>query len=247
MCFDQKSSAFFAVVGLSLSIGFYIWLKNLKFSIGVFYFFGMELLQAIQYSFIDQCDNPINKFLTLVGYLHICFQPFFMHLMSSSCTVNRDKLLQFRVVYKLTFAWGLCMILRFLLAPYSIYGYSDSCNTEWVRGESLCTYKGNVHLAWSVPLYDDIYISPNLNVHFMLMIVPYFLIDWKLIFSGIILTLTGPVLSMLLTDNVQEQPSIWCFFSIAQIICLSVTFLLVHGLPEKQDDSAQPRKQSKKC
>ena len=47
---------------------------------GVFFFFTMELLQAVQYYFIADtaespaCDNPWNKFLTVLGFLHICLQ-----------------------------------------------------------------------------------------------------------------------------------------------------------------------------
>ena len=60
----------------------------------------MELLQAVQYYFIaDSLDSPIcaetiNKILTLLGYLHICMQPYFCHVINCSLTQNptyRDR------------------------------------------------------------------------------------------------------------------------------------------------------------
>jgi hypothetical protein len=57
-----------------------------RFATGVFYFVLMELLQGISYSFVDtgdgsQCESKTNQFLTVIGFLHICGQPFFTHLM----------------------------------------------------------------------------------------------------------------------------------------------------------------------
>ena len=47
-------------------------------------------LQSIQYSFIAEdlnspmCDNIVNKVLTLLGFLHICLQPYFTHVINAS-------------------------------------------------------------------------------------------------------------------------------------------------------------------
>ncbi len=46
-------------------------------------------LQAVQYAFIAEdldsplCDNWVNKVLTLAGFLHICLQPYFCHVIST--------------------------------------------------------------------------------------------------------------------------------------------------------------------
>jgi len=189
----------------------------------------MEFLQAIQYSFIDRCDHPINKVLTFVGFVHVCFQPFFLNLIISATDPHPDKQSQFRFILKFTLLGGIMMIIRYLLAPYSPIPYRSECNTEWMRGDKLCTYSGNVHLAWTVPLYEASYLAPSPNLHFSLMFFPFFIIDPRLIISGLILLLTGPVLSMYLTNNLHEQPSIWCFFSISQICCIMVTYALCHG------------------
>jgi hypothetical protein len=35
---------------------------------------------------IDDCDNWWNQFLTLLGFIHICYQPYFTHVLNSSLT-----------------------------------------------------------------------------------------------------------------------------------------------------------------
>jgi hypothetical protein len=79
-------SAAFAAMGLALSFGILIKTKNYQLFLGALFFFSMELLQAIQYLFIAEninspiCNTQANKILTLLGYLHICLQPYFCHV-----------------------------------------------------------------------------------------------------------------------------------------------------------------------
>ncbi len=42
-------------------------------------------------------------------------------------------------------------------------------STEWLRGEKLCTWKGNYHLAWSVPMADPTYNVMGAGIHSFLM------------------------------------------------------------------------------
>jgi hypothetical protein len=57
------------------------------------------------------------------------------------------------------------------------------------------------------------------------MFVPYFL-QARTVSTGVLFVLSGPVLATLVTDNVNEAASIWCFFSIAQIAVISGRLLL---------------------
>lgn len=60
--------------------------------------------------------------------------------------------------------------------------YEGSCRTgEWLRGEILCTYKGNYHLAWSVPMIDVTYWVPSAAIHSFLMFVPFFIMKWNMV------------------------------------------------------------------
>ncbi len=85
MCFTGEMSAVFAAIGLFSSYWIYSKTSNTDLASGVFFFFTMEFLQAIQYIYIasglddPQCNNIVNQVLTLAGFLHICLQPYYCH------------------------------------------------------------------------------------------------------------------------------------------------------------------------
>jgi len=66
---------------------------------------------------------------------------------------------------------------------------------------------------------DATYYVPGAAIHSFLMFAPFFALYEKkgMIIQGIFLWATGPMLASFITDNLMEQASIWCFFSIAQI------------------------------
>jgi hypothetical protein len=75
MCFSENMLLTIGLIGIFFSI--YFSQINMYASIGIGYFSLMEILQYFQYKVIDKCDNKFNKLLTNIGYIHICFQPFF--------------------------------------------------------------------------------------------------------------------------------------------------------------------------
>jgi len=228
----QKTSFAFSALGLYLSYIIWTRAKNFRLAVGVFWFFLMEFLQGFQYFVIDDCDNSWNQFLTILGYLHICFQPFFTHLINSAFTKNTTTLAQFDIILRLCLLSGSLMTARWLYAELTGSGVnilSDLsdwsgnnthavCRTqEWLRGEKLCTFTGKYHLAWSVPMAETTYFVPSASLHSFMMFGPFFIGLKKMEIQGIFLFLTGPLLSAWITPNLMEQASIWCFFSIAQI------------------------------
>ncbi len=94
-------------------------------------------------------------------------------------------------------------------------------STEWLRGMSLCTFKTKSmwHLGWSVPMADPSYYVMGASIHSFLMFAPFFVLYEKkgMILQAVFLFIFGPVTASLISSNLMEQASIWCFFSIAQI------------------------------
>jgi len=228
MCFSFEMSALFAGIGLFSSWWIYSRTNNTALASGVFFFFTMELLQAIQYIFIAQnlqdpvCETIINKVLTVLGYLHICLQPYFCHVINCSLTKNKQYIDRYVVIKRLCLIGGGMLFLRFLLADISGFSTQDVSNfqsTEWLRGDKLCTFRGKYHLAWSVPMADPTYIIPSAAIHSFCMFAPFFALYEKkgMVVQGIFLFAFGPYLASWISPNLMEQASIWCFFSIAQI------------------------------
>jgi len=266
MCFDQKTSFGFSALGLLMSMFVFFRTSNTKLAIGVFWFFLMELLQGFQYFVIDDCSNPWNQFLTLVGFVHICYQPYFTHIINSSITRNTRILAQYDVILRLCLIGGTMLLFRYILAEYSTASpiWSDytlwaglpipangTRTTEWLRGEALCTFRGKYHLAWSVPMADVSYWTPSAAIHSFLMFAPFFVLKRNMIVQGIFLWAVGPYLASYITANLMEQASIWCFFSIAQIgvMLFLIRKYLILGWPrtKKEDDGFEQSKASKKA
>jgi len=234
-------SAAFAVLGLFSSWWIYSKTSNTALASGVFFFFTMELLQSIQYFFIAPsldspiCDTFMNQFLTVLGFLHICLQPYFCHVINASLTKNATYLDRYLVIKRLCLIGGGMLFTRFLLAHTWDQTLGDQRSTEWLRGDKLCTFRGNYHLAWSVPMADPTYVIPGAAIHSFMMFAPFFALYEKkgMILQGVFLFAFGPFLAGLITPNLMEQASIWCFFSIAQIaimlFCIRETLIINWG------------------
>lgn len=202
----------------------------------------MEFLQGLQYFVIadnydddTKCANIINQILTVAGFLHICLQPYFCHVINASLTKSEKYLWQYKCIKRLCLIGGFMLFCRFLLGWYGVqttmdagfeWGADTGKSTEWLRGEKICTFNGKYHLAWSLPMADPSYYIPGAQIHSFLMYAPFFALYEKkgMIVQGLFLFLTGPVLAAYITPNLFEQASIWCFFSIAQIT--SMLFLI---------------------
>ena len=215
MCFSESMSLTIGLVGLLSSLYFYD--KSPYASIGIGYFALMEVLQFFQYKVIDDCDNSMNKLLTNIGYLHICFQPLFFNIWLFAFTKNPN--VQFLYM---SFLAGL------LLASRLLYVSDDElCDTknEPLCGKETCSYSGEKHIAWTVRLRapGKHWFTPSIGLHFFMWVIPALIIFQ--LKPMIALLLTGPYLGFLLSMNIHEQPAIWCYTVIGQM--LLTYFLLV--------------------
>lgn len=223
-------SAAFAALGLAAAWWVFSRTRNTELAAGIFFFFTMEFLQAIQYYFLADslesavCETTVNKVLTLLGFLHICLQPYFCHVINCSLTKSEKYREKYSVVKRLCLIGGFLLFSRHFLSyvpQLNTMDVSDNKSTEWLRGDKLCTFKTNsmVHLGWSVPMADPSYYVPGAGIHSFLMFAPFFALYEKkgMVIQGLFLFLFGPVTAAFISSNLMEQASIWCFFSIAQI------------------------------
>jgi len=214
MCFSENISLGIGVTGILFSI--YIYTKNKYASFGLGYFALMEIIQYFQYKVINQCNNDYNKFLTNLGYIHICFQPLFFNLWLFAFTKNPN----FIFLYMSFFA-GLLLASRLFFVKDD-----ELCDehNEPLCGKKTCTISGNMHLAWSIRLRaaGKYWITPSIGLHFFMWVIPVLTILQLKPFLAMILT--GPYLGFLLTNNIHEQPAIWCYTGIAQLL---ITYFLL--------------------
>ena len=213
MCFSQNGSLAIGLFGLFFSVSIYS--KNRYASIGLGYFSLMEILQYFQYQVIDECHNPTNRFLTDVAYIHICFQPLFFNLWLFAFTKNPPFLFLY-----MSFLAGLLLISRLFFVKDD---NSNLCDTkhEPLCGKLTCSFSGEKHIAWNIRLRNTDYITPSIFLHFFMWTIP--ILTLFQIKPVIALILTGPYLAYV-TNNIHEQPAIWCYTAIAQVI---LTYFLI--------------------
>lgn len=215
MCFSENMSLAIGVSGILASLYFYS--RNHKYAaIGIGYFALMEILQFFQYKVINQCDNEYNKFLTNLGYIHICFQPLFFNLWLFEFTKKPN----FIFIYMSFFA-GLLLASRLFFVKDK-----DLCDGkhEPLCGEKTCAFAGTRHIAWNIRLRaaGKYWFTPSIGLHFFMWIIPVLTIfQIKPVMAAL---LSGPYLGFLLTNNIHEQPTIWCYTEIAQML---LTFFLL--------------------
>lgn len=219
MCWSMEASA--AMVGLGVAATAVTCLRRdapaIWLTLG--YFTAMEGLQVWGYSVLDQCGTTSNQTVTVLSYLHIVMQPFFINAFAMElvpATVKRRARLW---VFGACLVSALVMLLQ--IAPLATAGFclpgTPLCADQW------CTVSGNWHIAWEVPYnglvlpfehYIGVYAGfPTYMI--AAFIVPLVYGAWRFV---LIHAIAGPILAWSLTQNPNEMPAIWCLFSIAILL-----------------------------
>ncbi len=217
MCWNITSSAILASTGTSISA--YGWHKKqpIELILALLYFTSMELLQALQYIWINLCGNPYNELFTILGYIHIIFQPFIINMLMMHFIDPKKRSRIFRWVYAITAIGSASMIME--LYPFS---WTHECTSGLLCGKQLCTMSGIWHLKWNIPLNNLFTPIPTffpIPLGYVLtgLLLPFFYGAWK---PNIMHILFGPGLAWILVGSRQEGATIWCAVSIFLIIAI---------------------------
>ncbi|WP_246107521.1 DUF5765 domain-containing protein, partial [Puniceibacterium confluentis] len=133
MCWSAEVSAGMVVVGTVATAATYrrgdmpaIWLTLGFFTL-------MEGLQLWGYGVMDQCGTPANRSVTVLSYLHIAIQPFFINAFAMELV---PKPVKYRVrfwIYSLCAVSLIVMLVQ--IAPYPPLGTclpgSPLCAERW--------------------------------------------------------------------------------------------------------------------
>ena len=219
MCWSAEASVAMVAVGaLASSVTYHrgeapaIWLTLGFFSI-------MEALQVWGYAVVDDCGTVANRSVTILSYLHIAIQPFFINAFAMELVPRSIKHRARPWVFAACAISSLVMLIQ--IVPYQPFGDclpgSPLCAVRW------CTVSGDWHIAWDVP-YNGLLLglerSYGLYAGFPTYMVAAFLIPlvygaWRFV---IVHAVAGPILAASLTTNPNEMPAIWCLFSIVILL-----------------------------
>ncbi len=219
MCWSGQASATLAAVGLASTTYVAIKGEDKALWIPLAYFSLMEMLQALTYTVIDQCGSPMNQVLTLLGVLHIAFQPFFLNAFSMHFIPARVRIRISPFVYTFCFIGTILILVK--IYPLEFAGI---CNIghEPFCGTQLCSVSGNWHIAWQAPLNGISWAT--LGYYIPVFLIPVIYGSWKFTLYHVIV---GPLLARILTNNINEWPAVWCLLSIG-------LFLIVIKTPIRQ-------------
>ncbi|HMK88447.1 MAG TPA: DUF5765 domain-containing protein [Methylocystis sp.] len=231
MCWSGEASTVLAATGIAGAA--YSALKRnpepLALWVCLLYFASMESLQAVAYTVLGQCDSPLNQMMTLFGYLHITFQPFFINAVALYFMPKDAARKIAPVVYFACFVCAITMLVQ--LYPFDWAGHCAIGRP--LCGEKLCTVRGEWHIAWHLPvngignsMVDNAilgrgFIAYPLTAFFL----PALIGSWRFtLFSYV----AGPWLASLTTSDVTEWPAVWCLFSIGLVLAIIKTPLRQH-------------------
>jgi hypothetical protein len=209
MCWSLEASAGLAVVGTVGAVYAYRRGDSNLLWIPLLYFAGMELLQALSYPVIGNCMSSQNQLLTLLSYIHIAFQPFFVNAIFLYFIPKEVRQRVIVPVFIFCAAAALVMLVR--LYPFPWAGMCEM--GQILCGPQMCSVWGSWHIAWSLPLND---LLPHTYAYALAaFVLPLVYGSWRAVLFAVV---TGPFLAYLSTSNVNEQPAIWCLFSVALVI-----------------------------
>ncbi len=222
MCWSGEASALLALSGMGITAYLIRKGESKELWLTLLYFSLMELLQAVTYLYIDQCSMSMNKILTWLGYVHIGCQLFFFNMISMYFV---PKVVKAKIA---PYVYGLCCVglILFMSKAFSFFGTSlCAVGREPFCGIVACSYKGDWHLAWQLPLnnllsFPDLWVGRGLHsIVYILFgcILPILYGSWRLI---LIIAIFGPIVARLLTIDPNEFPAVWCLLSVG--LCCSV-------------------------
>lgn len=220
MCYNQPTS--FLLFGLGFIALSYITivkprLPYMYFSLILIFYTAMELLQAFQYSYVNQCDHPMNKLLTEIAYGFVIVQPLlwnvFFYLNSKGC----DKQILF-VGIVLSSIWLIVNLLgRIMYTPKNKITKESSV----FAGDTVCTKKNQSHLFWEWTSANFGEFNANFLMHLLIWFIPA-LITIQHRFASIILfiSILIGILMAYLSGEFYIFTSAWCYISVPIVLML---------------------------
>jgi len=212
MCYTPVISAGFAIAG---AVGIIYLMQQNKQTPGLIlilaFYTLMELLQTLQYQVTNECDNPINVFLTEVAYVFVIVQPLIWNIFFFVNAAPNEKLL-FMSGIVLSSVWALFNVAgRILYTPKEAQGRKDSM----FASNNVCTYRDISHLYWKWTTANLGDLNANFLMHLMIWFIPALISVTQR--STVSIILAGAALSAaysVYVGQIEAFTAAWCYISI---------------------------------
>lgn len=225
MCYSTPMSFSFAFVGI-LSAIYLILYNNLKYNylplLLLFYSF-MEILQGVQYYYVNQCKNKINIFLTEIAYILVILQPFMWNFFYYNNTVGCDKK-YFVIGMILSVCWSITSILtRIFYTKDNGIKYEQSVYAN----ETSCTKKDKGHLYWQWSSANFFDLNPGMLMYLLIWMVPALISrQHRSISIILLLSLFVSLLFSYYNNEVTTITSLWCYVSVPIVLIVIINIIM---------------------
>ena len=219
MCWTVEASTTLTAAGVA-GVGYGVYTRQPKeLVITLAYFTIMEALQALSYPVAGICHSSLNQLLTLLSFMHIAFQPFFINMVMMYLIPNS---LRKKIALPVYCLCGIAAAVT-LLQMYP-FAWAGTCIASVpLCGSELCAVMGDWHLAWTIPLnglMNNLWPMPLMGMpgYFIVgLVLPFFYGSWRANLYHIVF---GPLFAYLVTNSINEGGAVWCTFSIALLLSI---------------------------
>jgi hypothetical protein len=219
----------FASIGVA-SIAYLYTYKKSIISSGIHYillfYTVMELLQGIQYFFVNQCSNMVNIFLTEIAYILVLVQPLiwniFYYFNSDACDkkIFLVAIVSF-VVWMISDIWSRVM--------HNKTGNDKTKKHGFFAADKVCTKKQRTHLYWEWTSANFGDLNATFLSYYMIWFIPaLFTSQFR---STSILMMALALFSAFIAMFNNEFftfASLWCYISVPIFLFVILNFMRFH-------------------
>lgn len=229
MCFSPQISFTFFIAGVVLTYLSYVDpVKRASKMYILFAFYSvMELLQTIQYFFVNQCDLPVNVLSTEFAYLLVIVQPLMWNIIFYMKSKNETTKNIFKLAIVLCAIW-------IVMNVYTRISYDPAISNEYNKcglfnHTKTCTYRDTEtsHLYWRWKTHNFNDMTPNYFMYMCLWFVPALLVAETRLTGMVLLmgAVVGYIITRMYGNSVVEFPAIWCYISVPILALGYMSFL----------------------
>lgn len=230
MCYNQPMSILFSTLGAWATLYTFknkLLRNNYLHFITGFYTI-MEMSQAVEYSFVNQCGRTMTFLLSEFTYILFIVQPLLFHVVGYLRNKNQDDRKVFKVSITMFIVWMMSNIYARV-----IYTKSDNVKWSYLYSDKTCIMRhtNNSHLYWqwtSENMYD--YHANFFSYLLIWFVPPLFVKKERKIYITVIMSFLVGTLLTILNNRWEEHASIWCFVSIPVSVLNLVMFNINHQL-----------------
>ena len=214
MCFTERQSFINVII---LIIGRIFVYQKYRLTIFLIFLASKDLIQGFLYKY--QHNEKLEKNLTILSWIHICFQPLFVNMFISYFSEKKYNN-YWNIIFVICLLYGIYTLTT--LKEFDIQNDPHCIKID--KNDDFCSkyttsYIGKYHIAYKFNRDNDRIFFPI--IHLILIFVPSLFTNCRIL--GIIWGLFVILIYIYFNDiGNGEKAAIWCFLSIVYFLPIAI-------------------------